>query len=196
MNIHRFIEDKIELIEQRRWLDVYKLLETEEMDTISRFNTVMIKAGINPLEDLTVVPRLFLAWSPIEQIDIPNKITKINPFAFLQSNLKTLILPKYLEEIGAQSFAQCNELETVVIPDEVTLIGRAAFFQCKNLKKVVIGENVRYIQQLAFDLCPKLKHVYYRGTEDDWNHNINMSDDSFNKDTDGNYPEIHYEYKG
>jgi GH24 family phage-related lysozyme (muramidase) len=60
----------------------------------------------------------------LENIYIPNSITKINYSAFSGcSSLKEVILPNSLQEIGINTFRFCTSLTTLNIPASVTTIG-------------------------------------------------------------------------
>lgn len=196
-DVRSAIKNNIQLIEEKKWIQLYEILADGAIDLESKVNTVLLEAGINPLEDLNQVPRLFLIWSPIENVTIPINIEKIQSVAFTYSKIKEITLPKYLQEIGEQAFAECNNLEKVVIPDETYRIRESAFFGCRELKQVVIGSGMRYIANSAFALCNKLTDVYYKGSEEDWN-KINMSASSFpyNEDTEEYYCRIHFDYTG
>lgn len=195
IDINKFIENNIDLIERGRWLDLYGILRVENLDDISRFNQILYEAGINPLEDLYVVPQLFLAWAPLHSIDIPDHVRSIGKHAFYESSVDdTLKLPKSLELIQSQAFSGCKNIKHLVLPDNLVRIEEKAFYDCTNLTSIVMGENIQYVMHLAFELCPNLKDVYYKGSEKDWNR-IDMTPHSFYMDEDDEYPfTIHYNY--
>ena len=79
--------------------------------------------------------------------------------------------------IGWQAFGDCSALTSIVIPKGVTSIGWQAFAWCRALRSITIPEGVTSIGDSAFESCNKLNHVYYTGTESDWN-NIEISDNN------------------
>ncbi|MDE6512070.1 MAG: leucine-rich repeat protein, partial [Muribaculaceae bacterium] len=54
------------------------------------------------------------------------------------SALRSLILPKTIELIGANAFARCISLKEIVIPASVTAIGESAFTACNSLAKITM----------------------------------------------------------
>ena len=59
-------------------------------------------------------------------------VTSINRKAFEKSNLKILMIPESVKEVGNSAFDKCDNLTTVYIPESVLYIGNA-FSECKNL---------------------------------------------------------------
>ena len=53
-------------------------------------------------------------------------MTKINAYTFIENNIKNLILPEGLTEIGTSSFRN-NQISDLIIPSSVTNIGSSAF---------------------------------------------------------------------
>lgn len=195
-DINRFIEDHIEMMEDGQWEQIYNELRAYDVETVSLFNTMMYRAEIQPLEKMNYVPRLFLTWSPLTEIpQIPDNIDRILDMAFMDSKLKSIKLPKYLEYIGPQAFAMCHNLKEIVIPDTVETIGESAFYNCDNLERIVIGSNVRYIMEKAFWQCHKLTDIYYKGNFEDWNR-IHMLPSIFHRTGNDIPPTIHYNYEG
>ena len=60
-------------------------------------------------------------------------------------------------------------ISKVNIPDSVTSIGDEAFENCSGLSSVTIGNGVTSIGDMAFAFCTSLAHIYYKGTEEQWN---------------------------
>ena len=51
----------------------------------------------------------------------------------------------------------CTKLKTLSIPRSVEEIGSMAFAACRELSKVVIQENVKFIDNNAFKDCPNVE---------------------------------------
>lgn len=135
----------------------------------------------------------------IKSVSIPDSVTKIGTAAFWQCpNLISVTIPDSVKEIGSYAFRHCNSLASIKIPNSVTEIGSNVFDYCENLKSanipkrvstinvgvfqgcksltsVIIPKGVTKIEAGAFNGCKCLNHVYFTGSENDWNE-IDISD--------------------
>ena len=75
-------------------------------------------------------------------------------------NLKSIVIPNSVTEIGNYAFSGCSSLESITIPDNVTEIGNYAFSGCSSLESITIPNTVTIIGESAFNDCYKLKSVY------------------------------------
>ena len=96
-------------------------------------------------EDYTANPLgtwcdFYINYDRVDNIVIPEGVTKINDYAFYC----------------------CNYLKSVVIPDSVTSIGDWAFYYCTSLTSVVIGNSVTSIGNEAFAYCYSLTSVTFK----------------------------------
>lgn len=104
------------------------------------------------------------------EYSIPNGVTSIRDYAFMAcKSLSSIIIPDSVTSIGDDAFMACINLESITIPDSVTSIGDEAFENCSGLSSVTIGNGVTSIGDLAFAFCTSLAHIYYKGTEEQWN---------------------------
>nr|WP_320037382.1 leucine-rich repeat domain-containing protein [uncultured Bacteroides sp.] len=69
-----------------------------------------------------------------------------------------VILPKDINYISENAFANCSELTTVGIPDKITYIG-SAFFNCPKLKSMKLPGELVSIGSNAFLNCAGLTSV-------------------------------------
>ena len=84
----------------------------------------------------------------------------IAPFAFAKhQELRSVIIPGSVIEIGASAFDTCPMLSSVSILDGVKVIGNAAFHRCRALEGIVIPDSVTLIDQNAFYECDMLQSV-------------------------------------
>ena len=96
-----------------------------------------------------------LLWYPIgsgrEEYAVPEGVTAIGKDAF-QGNrdLRSVVFPASLREIGGAAFTDCGNLTSVVIPDGVRTIGSSAFSSCKRLREVIISKGTAEIGPDAF----------------------------------------------
>ena len=99
----------------------------------------------------------------IDELDIPNEVTKIPDFTFRYcTSLKSLTINDNVTSIGKMAFDRCVNLKNVYIGNGVTTIGREAFQYCSSLESVTIGENVSHMGYRPFCFNDKLSIVYCR----------------------------------
>ena len=111
------------------------------------------------------------------EVILPNTITTINQYAFVFSNLVSIIIPNSVTsivdsgEIGiftyctklvsvefpnsistldTATFAYCTSLATITIPTSISEIPGMAFFGCTNLTSIEIPNNIKSIGTMAF----------------------------------------------
>ncbi len=92
-------------------------------------------------------------YAPLEQVEILAPLTEIPYGTFYLTDLKSVILPDTLKEIGEYAFGGCNGLEEIVIPDSVETIGKRAFRNCSSLTSIDLPEALTYVGESAFELC-------------------------------------------
>ena len=112
--LKNFIEENIDLIEQKNWRDLYDLASIQMPFQIGNLTTNLMYAGINPLDDLEVVLPEMFAESMIQKIELPVQISVIKRQAFRNCyELREVILPPALLRIDEEAFANCYELHTI-----------------------------------------------------------------------------------
>ena len=112
--LKNFIEENIDLIEQKNWRDLYDLASVHIPFQIGNLTTNLMYAGINPLDDLEVVLPEMFAESMIQNIELPVQIAVIKRRAFKNCyELREVTLPPALLRIDAEAFANCYELHTI-----------------------------------------------------------------------------------
>ena len=73
--------------------------------------------------------------------------------------LKSIILPKSLQEINSNAFNKCISLKEIIFPENIKFIGPGSFLDCENLEKIIIPENIKKISNGAFYDCSSLKKI-------------------------------------
>lgn len=68
----------------------------------------------------------------------PDDITIIGYSAFKGSPITSISIPNGITEIGADCFANCENLKEISIPSSVTYIGGDAFENCPNLESIIL----------------------------------------------------------
>lgn len=105
-------------------------------------------------------------------IVIPEKIdgytvAAVSDSAFKKQNIKSVIMPDTIEEIGESAFEGCEKLEYIKISLSVKFIREKAFKNCTSLSDVDFGEindNLRRIDEEAFAGCTNLKELTLPGS--------------------------------
>ena len=101
----------------------------------------------------------------LDTIEIPatykgKSVTQILESAFQNAeNIKNIVIPDSVMNIGAAAFSNCNSLTSIVIPTSVTSIGYAAFSGCSKLLEEV--DCVDYIAHvlIACDSWTKFAEI-------------------------------------
>ena len=76
-----------------------------------------------------------------------------------------VIIPD-VDFIANEAYWGCEEIKRVIIPESVKEIGDYAFAHCKNLREVVIPESVEKIGKCAFWNCEEATIILRRCKED------------------------------
>ncbi len=70
-----------------------------------------------------------------------------------------IIIPEYVQEIGAGAFYCMNRLQSVTLPQNLKAIRHNAFAQCGRLTEIKIPATVERIEDGAFDGCTSLRSL-------------------------------------
>ena len=113
----------------------------------------------NSIIKLSPDSKTLLEVYDVENLVIPEGVTKIDKCAATQRVIVTVEIPDSVEEIGKEAFRICRSLQNVVIGAGVKKMGNEAFARCDNLTKVTIKEGVKVIGASAFERCTVLGTV-------------------------------------
>lgn len=127
----------------------------------------------------------FYKCSSLESLTIPSNVTKIEPWAFRESGLKSMNIPAGVTSLGDYSFADCKNLEkftfsedceltaipnyflykavkldNIALPKNTLTIGNYAFYGCTLMKECKISSKITKIGNYAFNQCNNLNSVY------------------------------------
>ena len=87
----------------------------------------------------------FFSQKFITSIVIPNSVTSIGAGAFSYTNLTSVVLPNNITEIGPSVFKSCERLTSLNIPASVKSIvsgsSDSSFYGCKNLETITVDPN-------------------------------------------------------
>ena len=95
--------------------------------------------------------------SGIEKLFLPNTLKRIGSDAFCYCDIRTITVPKSLEECGSGVFANCEKLKTADV--QCDFVPFAMFWECKNLEEVTLSDKTITIDSDAFYYCENLRSV-------------------------------------
>ena len=118
--LKNFIEENIDLIEQKNWRDLYDLASVHIPFQIGNLTANLIRADVNPLDDLDVVLPEMFSEGFIDEVVLPVHISVIKRQAFMNCYmLKEITLPPALLRIDDEAFKGCYELHTIRYPGTI-----------------------------------------------------------------------------
>ena len=101
----------------------------------------------------------FMGCKSIKQIQLPEDIEGIGSWAFAESSLEEIYVPRSVKEIGYQAFFYCKQLTKVIIDGELITTPRSLFSQCSALTEVVLPETLEILNYETFYKCTNLENV-------------------------------------
>lgn len=103
---------------------------------------------------------LFLNGVEVVDLEIPNTVDNINPYAFYNcKGIKTLTMTGTVKGIGERAFDECTDLIAINLSQSISSIGNRAFGGCKNVTSITIPNSVTSIGNNAFQSCSGLTTV-------------------------------------
>lgn len=123
-------------------------LEDITIDPENRFYTV--KDGVLFTADMSELVR-YPSQDTRTEYTIPDSVTKISQYAFESvRNVKNMMIPSGVEEIGAAAFEASTALYPVQDLRNVKRLGAMAFADVKNLRMILLGENLQIYMGKAY----------------------------------------------
>lgn len=127
------------------------------------------KFNIDPLRELTDIPKKFMSEVPGRKLTIPKNVKKIQRNAFSSVvNLTDLIFEKGSQctIIAEQAFAY-SFLGSLALPESLRVLGNYAFGECSSLRTLVLSKNLLVIGNNVF-AGSSINNVYYTGSIQDF----------------------------
>jgi len=104
--------------------------------------------------------RLFIGDEEASHLMIPDGITSINKFCFVNCrSIQSLNIPSSVTNIGENAFEECTNLKSVVLPEKLQIIRKGLLKNCYSLQSIEIPSTVEFIYQEAFSNCSSLYEV-------------------------------------
>lgn len=121
-----------------------------------------VRDGVLYNADGTVLVR-YPGSNSAEEFTVPEGVVSIGEGAFnLGLNLKKVVLPDSLKEIGRHGFRQCSSLSEITFGEstQLSLIGESAFVYCEALTEISLPPT-EVIDLYAFGACSALHTVHF-----------------------------------
>lgn len=131
--IKEFIEDNIDLIEEKDWDTVYdNAVFNLDSTSVGLFTVAMLKAGLNPIEEagLDYIPSYYLSDVHLVSTKIPDGIHLLSEGCYCYSKLEKITIPESVEEIGDYVFYGCASLKEVTVLGHIRSVGSQVFHDC------------------------------------------------------------------
>lgn len=113
----------------------------------TRTKKIIFSEGITEISD-----RFTNDFSNIEDIVLPDSLTKIGDQNFSSILAPKIEIPESVTEIGNMVFNTCPNLTELVFHEGLESIGSASFMSCPLLKSVVLPESLK-IMRYSFSNC-------------------------------------------
>lgn len=101
----------------------------------------------------------FYEYETVEQIVLPEGLTRIGEHAFAFAGITSVDLPESLKRIEDNAFMYCDDLVDMELPEGIEYLGRQAFGGCKNWENGDIPSGVKEFGAAVFQSCAKLESV-------------------------------------
>lgn len=100
--------------------------------------------------DMTVLPNNAMNGTNLRYIILPENLVEIGAGAFYGTNIKEVNIPETVEIIGKSAFCYCDALTKANIPPKIKELGHYVFYYCTSLQEDIVipptiesmGENI------------------------------------------------------
>ena len=138
-----------------------KALKNSKPDILVSLDLSQV-TGLTRLEDAGYSNQnnSFYQCGNLREIVLPDGLEDIGEWAFSGcSGLTEITRPSSVRYIGRYAFDECSILTEITIPSSVTSIGNGAFSHCSRLTKITILSGVTSIGNYAFEKCSGLTEI-------------------------------------
>jgi len=118
---------------------------------------------IQTASDLVSIPNdYFRDCTSLTSVILNSGITSIGTYAFVNTNLVSIIIPETVNQINYRAFFELTSLTTVEFAESsiLTSIGVGAFYNATNLTEITLPASLTQISSNAFSGCTSLSAVY------------------------------------
>ncbi len=99
-----------------------KIIEDSAFSSCKSLDTISINEGLMEIGDYA------FKGTALTKLDLPRTLTKIGLAAFINCNLKNLVIPDNVIEIGDYAFAHMHDVESITLGGGLEKIGKNAFY--------------------------------------------------------------------
>lgn len=90
--------------------------------------------------------------SNLKKIILPNNVTEIGEYTFCSlPNLTEIKLPTALKKVGAYALSKCTALESITLPEGLTELPMGCFSECTSLKEVNLPPSLATLGAYSFE---------------------------------------------
>lgn len=153
--------------------DILKLQKSHDISSINykkikngiRIDSVDLTGGIVIPEFIEGLPVIkigdgaFFKRKDITSVILPRYLSEIGDKAFADSGIVTIVIPNNVDIIGQEAFARCRYLTSIQLPEKLKTVKPYTFSGCSSLASIRIPPNVTTIGDWAFETCRKLKTI-------------------------------------
>ena len=139
------------------------------------------KVTFSPSATLKTITKAAFAYSGVEEVTIPDTVTKIEPCAFRQTKIVNSPLTEnsQCETIGYYCFRDCDYLKTFIIPatfekvDQSNYMDYGIFSECAGIDKVIVMDGITSLPNYLFSKANVKEIILPEGLTSIGNHFCN-----------------------
>ena len=152
-------------------VDIRRDKAAQEVEEKEKADEATLLANINTLDfhyennsDGSLCIYSYTPTKIVTELAVPASIdgkmvTKIEGIFSGNDDIKRVILPNTLTNIGANSFKSCDSLEEIEVNSNSLVFEEDAIIDCENLQTIDFENGVIYFKDASIHGCKKLKNI-------------------------------------
>lgn len=108
---------------------------------------------VNITGAITAIPQSFFKdCTALEDVTIPETVTRIHEYAFYNTGLKSITIPASVEVVEGYSFQNCKSLSSVTFAagSKLNTIYNYCFFGCSALTSIALPSSIQSVEPYSF----------------------------------------------
>lgn len=134
-----------ELVEIDNRQELYTVIGIDDFRSCAKITRVTLPSTIKLINDFA-----FQHCNSLSRINFPNGLRTIGENAFSSAGLEEIIIPNSVTKIGKMAFYNCTKLKNVYIGEGIQVLGNYEFVACNSLEKFVVGNGLTRISSDCF----------------------------------------------